>query len=173
MLAPQASFAEWSEALYFATQYNLPKARKYIIDTVDAAGSLPQDDPTAVIQLADRCKVNAPWLLPQYVAVCERNDTLSDDEAGRLTVQALIAVSRIREKRARLEALQQGGEAARAACCCGKSRANPCHDGRFNRTAILPACKCAPHAGPPIPATADLIRDEPYLLKRTSVEGEA
>lgn len=188
MPTPRASFAEWSDALYFATQHNLTKARLYITDTLEPAGCLLRDNPTAVIQLADRCKVNAPWLLPQYVALCERTDPLSDDEAGRLTVPDFAAISRIREKRATLEAQRKGAEEARTACCCGKPRPNPSYSGTFNRnrrthfgggynkgydndyddSPTIPACACVPYTFAAMPNTADMIKDEPYLTERTS-----
>lgn len=168
MPTPQASFTEWSEALYFATQYGLSKARKYIINTLAEAGCLPKDDPTAVIQLAECCKVNAPWLLPQYVAVCERSDPLSDTEAERLGIPTFAAISRIREKRATLEAQRKGGKEALTASCCGKPRIQMTQT-RYGSSSTTVSCACAPYAPPVTPATPDMIKDEPYLAKRTAV----
>lgn len=163
-MAPSAlDFDQWNDALYFATQYHLPKAREYIIDTIGSSGCLPQDAPAKVIQVADRSKINAPWLLPQYVALCERTNPLSDKEAELLTIQAFAAISRIREKRAALEGQKKGGEESRTACCCGTDRSY--YDSYYGSRQIS-ACECGNYTAPAMSPTVDMINDEPYLAAR-------
>lgn len=152
---PSLNFEQYADALFFVTKRGLSHARRFIIDSL---GSCLPDDPIAVIEMANLCEVNAPWLLEQYLKLCERDEPLSNSEASRLSTLCVVAVSRIRETRSRHAGRTEGWlEGLKA-----RSTNRPCC-GRWGGG----ICSCKPPIGDPPPSAVQMIEEEEYLMKRT------
>lgn len=161
---PALSFKQYTDAMFFATKWDLTGARRFMIDTL---GSCLPDDPVVVIQMANVCEVNAPWLLHQYSKLCEREEPLSDSEASRLSTLCVVAISRIREIRTRYAGKQDGLVAG--ANWMRNRYTNEPYCEEWHRGG---KCDCAPpidldHA---LPSTEELIKREEYLMKRITLE---
>lgn len=78
------------------TMWHFDSPRNFIIEQIEAKFS--QQDPVERIQLAEKCQVGR-WIHPAYKILCERVESLSADEAGKLGIQRMVAICRIREGR--------------------------------------------------------------------------
>ncbi|OCH86748.1 hypothetical protein OBBRIDRAFT_737453 [Obba rivulosa] len=81
--------------LSVATRLSYPKIRAHAIARLDACA--PPLDPIERIILAEKHGIEQ-WLLPAYVAVCQRCHPLEDAEAEVLGVQTATRIARVRER---------------------------------------------------------------------------
>ncbi|KAG8870315.1 hypothetical protein FRB97_009870, partial [Tulasnella sp. 331] len=102
---------QWSAVLHLATMWGFAHVRDYAINMFDTR--FKDQDVFDRIDLARKCSV-AKWLQPAYCRLCERPDSLSLVEAGRVGIPEFVVICRIRDEmnksrndasRARIETL--------------------------------------------------------------------
>ncbi|KAG8914262.1 hypothetical protein FRC00_000191 [Tulasnella sp. 408] len=97
IIAPKTkfSFEQLAGALFVAKHLNLSDLRTYIEPAIEEG--LNRLDPFECVEAAELYKVQ-DWLLRPFCRICERYDSLSPSEMGRLGLERLSAVARVREK---------------------------------------------------------------------------
>ncbi|KAG8914373.1 hypothetical protein FRC00_014150 [Tulasnella sp. 408] len=97
IIAPKTnfSFEQLAGALFVAKHLNLDDLRTFIEPAIE--DGLNHLDPFECIEAAELYKVQ-DWLLRPFCRICERYDSLSPSEMGRLGLERLSAVARVREK---------------------------------------------------------------------------
>ncbi|KAG9033875.1 hypothetical protein FS837_002321 [Tulasnella sp. UAMH 9824] len=97
IIAPKKdfSFEQLAGALFVANHLNLSDLRTFINPAIEEG--LNRLDPFQCIEAAELYKVE-DWLLRPFCRICERYDSLSPSEMGRLGLERSSAVARVREK---------------------------------------------------------------------------
>lgn len=97
IIAPKKnfSFGQLAGALSLANHFNLNDLQTFIEPAIEEG--LNRLDPFECIEAAELYKVQ-DWLLRPLCRICERYDSLSPSEMGRLGLERSSAVARVREK---------------------------------------------------------------------------
>ncbi|KIO33641.1 hypothetical protein M407DRAFT_17604 [Tulasnella calospora MUT 4182] len=91
---PKLEFAQWAGALHLATMWSFDDVRDMIITHMDKA--IWTADPLDRIDTSLKCRVEK-WLYPAYEALCQRAESLKDEEVERLGLRRSAAIWRVRE----------------------------------------------------------------------------
>ncbi|KAA1470437.1 hypothetical protein DENSPDRAFT_879710 [Dentipellis sp. KUC8613] len=93
-LPPTLTATEWVAVLRLAAQWDFPSLRQLALQQLQTLPLPPVDK----IVLSREHGVRARWTLDAYVELCERDEPLSMEEAGRLGLEVAMGVMRVRER---------------------------------------------------------------------------
>lgn len=90
----QLVLENWISLLSFATRFLCDKIRKRAIREIE--GGHAKLDPVERVVLAVRHNI-PQWLVPAYQELCQRQDTLTEEEGEKLGLSTVIKLMRARE----------------------------------------------------------------------------
>ncbi|KAF9261742.1 hypothetical protein L218DRAFT_1001526 [Marasmius fiardii PR-910] len=102
LLSPTtAPIQSWVDILSISTQFDLPKVREHAIAAIDTCQSFASSSncltPAEMIHNADKYRVEK-WLKPAYLALCERDEPVSKEEALKIGVEKVVMIAHARER---------------------------------------------------------------------------
>lgn len=90
------TWEQWAAALHLATMWSFDQVRCYVITQMDIQIKAGSVHPLDRVDVATKCRV-PEWVVPAYTELCERQNSLTVDEASHMSLPRLMAVCRIRE----------------------------------------------------------------------------
>ncbi|KAL1725245.1 hypothetical protein EV714DRAFT_288050 [Schizophyllum commune] len=83
---------EWTSVLRLATKWSIESLRDLSIEEVE-----PKASPFDKVAIAREFELGQNWLIPAFVDICSRSESLTRTEAERLGLPTVVEISSIRE----------------------------------------------------------------------------